>query len=420
MQYRCNLFKIFLIFFISSVFLVSCDSGGDSSSSGGTNTQTATLKGTIADVVAKEQTGTKSFLIAKLNEIFTFSKNAVAQDPEVTDLSGITVQAFDEEENLVGEGESDENGNFEFTVPCDVPLTLLFSLEGSSVELGPIVVPCPEGEEEAVLFITVDLNFDDEGGDSELDVEEEEDITLAQISCDGQAEETLDMEGESLVVEADGEACIITAGGCKLEIIAASVELTGCSTCIDTRGNSEVEIETEKFTCVSDEDGIRSVGTSTVEVELVAPEPSAMEVCDNAVDDDGDDLVDCDDPDCTEDLACPEIIVQVEGCPEEDPECMEEEAQCSSFEIESAVDGIDARGNSSVEIEGEDDDDENGEESTCSEISIVGGENSIKAVGNSEVEIEGTSCNLDPDEPLVKGNAEVEVECNGDDDDDDE
>ena len=116
MQYSSNFFRIFLIIFISAAFLVSCDGGGDDSSSGGggnANAQTSTLKGTIGDVVAKNQSGIKSLLIAKFNDIFTISKNAVAQDDPV-DLSGITVQAFDTEDNLVGEGVSDENGNFEF------------------------------------------------------------------------------------------------------------------------------------------------------------------------------------------------------------------------------------------------------------------------------------------------------------------
>jgi len=429
MKYQPNFLRLFLIFFIFTAILVSCDGGGDNSSSpsgitGTTNTQTAILKGTIADVVAKEQVSTRSFLIAKLNEMLTFSKNAIAQE-EMVDLSGITVQAFDSVNNLVGEGVSDENGNFEFEVPCDTLLTLVFILDGSSIELGGVIAPCPEGEEQgATVFITVNLNFNEDDGESEIEVEEEEDISNAQISCDG--DETVFME---VVVPIDGGGgpCIITAGGCHLEIIGANVMLTGCSTCIDTRGNSWVKIETENFLCESDVVGFRSVGNSKVEVTLVGSENGngvVEELCMNETDDDGDTFIDCDDTDCAEADNCTGEFV--ENCSDgldndvddfvdcADDDCLENqacaEAECGSLSILAVEDGVDSRGNSSVHIGGEGDD---GEESACSEVSIVGMENSIIAVGNAEVIVEGSSCILFPVETVEKGNAEVNVECNG-------
>ena len=80
----------------------------------------------------------------------------------------------------------------------------------------------------------------------------------AAINCEGQ--EGLEINQDELVVEGEGGPCIISAGGCEISVEAELVSLTGCSTCIDTRGNSSVEIETDSFECVAEDTGIRAKG----------------------------------------------------------------------------------------------------------------------------------------------------------------
>ena len=118
---------------------------------------------------------------------------------------------------------------------------------------------------DTTVFLTVSINTNDEG-ETEVEVEEEDMPESAAINCTAQ-EELLISEDVSVVAE--GGPCIIATGGCNINIENASVELLGCSTCIDTRGNSSVQINTGNFYCEAEDTGIRAVGTSGVEVEVV-------------------------------------------------------------------------------------------------------------------------------------------------------
>ena len=115
------------------------------------------------------------------------------------------------------------------------------------------------------------------------DVDEQEDVNSAKISCLGGDQQQM-VESE-INIDGEGGACVIATGNCNLEIVAATVKMMNCSTCIDTRGNSNVEIKTTEYECDAAEDGIRSVGSSEVEIDVLAaaqlvddtPIPSDME-----------------------------------------------------------------------------------------------------------------------------------------------
>lgn len=392
MQYKYRIFSILFIPILALAIAGGCGGGGSSDDGGGNiSNEMIVVEGTIADVVANAGSTDNSFFLARIFNYIKPTLNAVAQE-EMDDFSGITVVALDSNGVEVGSAVSDENGNFEIEVPCDTPISLLFTLDGSSIEIGGLNFPCPTVEETTV-FITVTLDFtengnEDDDSDSDIEIEEEDMPDTASISCQGQEE--LELSIDELIVEGEGGPCIISAGGCEISIEAGLVSLTGCSTCIDTRGNSSVEIKSEKFECIADDTGIRSVGSSSVEVEV-------------------------------------EITAMMDGTGMSSNAITQTAEEADLF-ISAGITGVDARGNSKVELEADVDDDSDMMDmmddtmmsTQTASIAILGGENSIKAVGNSEVEVEADECIIDPADPEVKGNAEVEIDCDDEDSDSDE
>jgi len=347
----------------------------------------------------------------------------------------VSVQAFNDENMLVAETIVDENGNFSIEVPCDTDLTLVFSFGGLSVETGVFNFPCPEGEDNSTLFITVSLNFENE--EVETEIEEQVGVGNAMVSCTG-GEEVVDVGEEDYDVDGGGGACIITAGDCDLKIIAGSVSLFNCSNCIDTRGNSSVITMTTKFSCTATNDGIRAVGTSTAQVligELSKMTDGTIMITENGM----------------------EMITQLQN---EDPD----------IDINAGGDGVNAKGNALVVLStivdeelsltgggsfgGDGGGDGGGDESggdcvaqggegNCGmgqgqgggngtpnegggqgsnnksfdpngNINVEGADHGIIAVSTSKVEVEGENCSFSPIPGTeTKGNAEIEVDCGG-------
>lgn len=394
-RYSCLLFFALLI----PVFVISCGSsdGGDSATGGSPSTtrDTVTIEGSISDAVADSGSAQNVFL-AEIKELFTAVQPAFAQQQQV--LEGILVEAFEGEIKL-GEDITDETGSFTITdVPCDTPLTLIFTYEGSSVTLEGISAPCPGTEDQGVIAMVVSINFEQDEAEAE-EIEDEDDIADSVVSCSTDEQE-IDMNGEEFSIDGGGNPCLVTTGNCKLDIKASNVVLTNCSTCIDTRGGSSVEIKTTQFDCVANSDGIRSVGGSSVDITVISSEMM-------------DDTVMPSDAEAMQHMGDDTVIGSGNG----------------EILIIAGEDGIDSRGNSKVELETEDHESGDDEISKFmgrhdgNHIIIEGVENGIIAVGNSEVEIESTGCEITP-EIVEKGNAEVELECNSktsqDDDSDDE
>ena len=333
---------------------------GDSSSS----REMIMVEGTIADVVANAKKSDDSYFFTSIFNFLKPTMDAIAQTDDPDDLSGITVQAIDSEGIVVGEAISDENGNFSIEVPCDEPISLLFLLDGSTIEIGGLNFPCPS-DTDTTVFITVTLDVNDEDGD--IDIDEEDPPSAAVLGCDGN--DDVDIDDEDVIIDGEGGPCIITTGNCQLSIDNTFVSLVGCSTCIDTRGDSSVDIDTASFECIADDTGIRSVGNSSVDIDVDADE----------IDDEFTDLL-----------------------------------------VEAGVVAVDARGNSDIDLDADGENDDDSQGSFESFIEILGGETSISAVGNSEVDVDADDCIIDPENIAVVGNAEVEIDCDGQDNDDDD
>lgn len=364
MKYKYRILSILFIPLLVVSIISGCGGSdgdtGDSSSS----REMIMVEGTIADVVANAKKSDDSHFFTSIFNFFKPTIDAIAQTDDSDDLSGITVQAIDSEGIVVGESVSDVNGNFSIEVPCDEPISLLFILDDSTIEIGGLNFPCPVGTDDTTVFITVTLDLTDDDGD--VDVEEEDNPSSAALSCTGN--DDLDIIDEDVIIDGEGGPCIITTGDCQLSIDNSIVSLTGCSTCIDTRGTSSVDIDTASFECVASDTGIRSVGNSSVDVDVDS----------DVFDDEFTDLL-----------------------------------------VEAGNVAVDARGNSEIDLSADDFDDmmDGTMMSSASTIEIIGGETSISAVGNSEVEVEADSCIIDPENIIVIGNAEVEIDCDGDDSD---
>lgn len=384
---RRVLYILLVPIFIMALATSSCDSGGDAENNGGVQgeiqKETVTIQGALSDVVVGSvDVKSRSKFVAFINNFIT----QIAHAQTTTVLEGILVEAFDDAtdmENPVATDTTDENGEFTLEdVPCNTPLRLVFTHEDISVTLSGVSAPCPEGDETGILTMTFSIDFMEEEANTE-DVDEQEELENAQISClNGKQEQ---MDETDVLINGNGEACIITAGNCELEIYASTVILTGCSTCIDTRGNSSVEIYTSQFECDATEDGIRSVGMSEVEIEVL----SAAQMADD-----------------TPDMA---PIVQMN----EDGSIVG--SGNGDLLITAGEDGIDVRGNTDVELSSgvlEDDDDMMilVKEGEGGYILVEGGDIGIVAVGNSKAELEGVDCDVIGD-TSSKGNAEIEIDC---------
>ncbi len=387
MMTKHKFLSIFFIPILALAIIGGCGGGGSDdgggSAGGPTSNEMIVVEGTIADVVANAVSTDNSFLLARIFNYIKPTLHAFAQEEEMDDLSGITVIATDGTDTF-GPVVTDADGNFTIELPCETALTFTFTTEDSqSIDFGEIQFPCPEvGATETTVFLTVTLDLNDDG-ETEVDVEEEEMPDSAAISCEGQ--EGLEIIQGELIVEGNGGPCIISSGGCEISVEAGLVSLTGCSNCIDTRGNSSVEIEAESFECIAEDTGIRSVGSSSVDIDV-------------------------------------EIAVIMDGTEIPTDATMQTAEEADLF-ISAGNTGVDARGNSNVELEADVDDSDMMDGTMMSSnsalIAILGGENSISAVGNSEVEVEADECILDPSDIEVKGNAEVEIDCDNTDSDED-
>ena len=422
------LVPIIVMAFVTS----SCDSGGDGDTGGAIQRDGVTIQGALSDVVvAGADSKNSSKFIAFFENIIT----KIAHAQTTTVLEGILVEAYDDAtdtENPVATDTTDENGEFTLLdVPCDTPLRLVFTHDDVSVSLAEgVIAPCPEGDETGVLTMTFSINFI-EGDGSNDDTDQQEEVDNAQISCLGGDQETM-VENE-LIVDGQGDACVIAAGNCNLEIIAASVKMFNCSTCIDTRGNSNVEIKTTEYECDATEDGIRSVGSSEVEIEVLAaaqmvddtPIPSDMEPLLQLLKDDsvigsgsgdilinaGEDGVDLRGNTKIELMAA---IFEEDGDDDGD-EGGTEDGDDADDDDDDNDDGSD--GSEDGSDDGNDDDDDDNNEFPIftrngegGNIYIEGGENGIIAVGNSEMEVEAFDCEIIPG-TTSKGNAEIEIDC---------
>jgi len=420
--------------FILALAASSCDSGGDDSG-GSTVQRDVTIQGALSEVVvAKADTGAKSKLLAFFDNLIKITKIARAQQ---TILEGISVEAFDpatdpDMENPLASDITDANGEFTLeNVPCDTPLKLVFTYEDISVTVGDgVVAPCPDGVETGVITMTFSINFSNGNGSMD-DVDEQTDPSGSQVSCIGGEQQQ--MIDDEFFVDGGGGSCIIATGNCELEIIASSVKLINCSSCVEARGSANVEIKSTDFECEASEDGIRTVGSSTVEVEVIAG-----------------DMVE----DMMDGTDVPSEMMDGTDVPSEMQELLQlitDETIAGSGNgnilIVATEDGVDLRGNTRVELEavpsedengdegnddddGEDgDDDDDGEdggeegdddddmgnpifsqEAKTANITIDGGDNGIIAVGNSEAEVSATSCDISPG-TTSNGNAEIEIDC---------
>jgi len=422
---RKFLYILLVPIFIVALATSSCDSSGDgennSGNSGTIQKDGVTIQGALSDVVvASADSKNRSKFIAFFKDIIT----KIAHAQTTTVLEGILVEAFDDTtdmDNPISSDTTDVNGEFTLLeVPCDTPLRLVFTYEDVSVSLAEgVIAPCPDGTEIGVITMTFSINFIDGDGSND-DVDEQEEVNNAKISCLGGDQQTM-VENE-LVIDGEGGACVIAAGNCNLEIIAASVKMINCSTCIDTRGNSEVEIKTTEYECDAAEDGIRSVGSSEVEIDVLAvseivddtPIPSDMEPLLQLLKDDsvigsgsGDIIINAGEDGV--DLRGNTRIELMAAVFEED-EGSDDDDNNDDGEDDGSEDGTDDSTD-----EGDDDDDNNDfpiitRNGEGGNVIIEGGENGIIAVGNSEMEVRGFDCEIIPG-TTSKGNAEIEVDC---------
>ena len=367
MKHKYRILSFLFIPLLIVSIIGGCGGSGDSGSSSSTRDMIM-VEGTIADVVANAKKSEKSHFFTSIFNFFKPTLDAIAQTDDPDDLSGITVQAIDTEGLIVGEAVSDPNGNFSIEIPCDEPVSLLFLLDDSTIEIGGLNFPCPADSAGSTVFITVTLDLNDDGGD--IEIEEENDPSAAVLGCSGN--DDVDIDDEDVIIDGEGGPCIITTGDCQLSIDNSVVSLVGCSTCIDARGDSSVDIDTASFECVADDTGIRSVGNSSVDIDVDS----------NEIDDEFTDLL-----------------------------------------IEAGIVAVDARGNSDIDLEADDEDSDDVDDSQGSFesfIEILGGETSISAVGSSDVDVDADDCIIDPEQITVIGNADVEIDCDGESIDDED
>ena len=445
---RKFLFLLMVPLFILALATSSCDSGGDDG--GGSSVQRdVTIEGSLSDVVvAKADTGAKAKFFAFIDNILKITKIARAQQ---TILEGITVEAFDpatdpDMVNPLATDTTDANGEFTLEgVPCDTPLKLVFTFEDLTVTIGDgVVAPCPDGDDTGVIIMTFSINFGN-GNGSVDDMDVQTDPSGSQVSCIGGDQQQ--MIDDEFFVDGDGGACIIAAGNCELEIVASSVKLINCSSCVEARGSANVEIQTTDFECEASEDGIRTVGSSTVDIDVIAG-----------------DMID----DMMDGEPMPTDMMDGEPMPTDMQaliQLVKDQSIVGSGNgnilIIAEEDGVDLRGNTEVELEafpsedengenGEDgNDDDNGEDGNddddddatagdddddatagdddddstgnpiftrdgeTANITIDGGDNGIIAVGNSEAEVRALSCDISPG-TTSNGNADIQVNCGPD------
>ncbi len=330
--------KLFLCFII--VLAAGC--GGGSGGSGTGSGDTVTVNGSIGGVItASSEINNKSVLYSFLTN-FSFIREALANHD---DLEGITIQVFDGD-LLVDESSSSQSGEFSLLVPCGTPLTLVFTNNGNQIEIAGVTFPCTDQNSEVSIVIT--LNFDEED-ETEFEIEEEASGNNAFFVCNG-GDELLGTEGENLIIEGNGDICLLTSGNCHLTIIGANLEFNNCEKCIDTRGSSQVRTElTGDFICNSEEDGIKSVGNSLVDIT---------------------------------------VVTSTEG---------------GGIFISSSEDGVDSRGNSTVNLNVFDE-----TESPFGQIVIDANQNALKGIGNADIELIAGLCDITGDTEL-KGNGSASI-----------
>lgn len=328
-----------VIFFVIGIY--GCGGGG-SNGSGGGGSDTVTVNGSIGEVIASgSQLSKKSFFISLLDKL-SFTRELSAADEDFGDIS---IQVFDGE-TLVDETTSNQSGEFTLVVPCDTPLTLVFNNNGSQIELGGVVFPCTDQNTEVSIVLT--LNFNDEQ-QTEFEIEEQDNGNNAFFACNG-GSQILGTEDEDLIIEGDGDNCILTRGNCDLTIIGSNVEFNNCENCIDARGTSHVHTEiTGDFNCDSSEDGIRTQGSSLVDVTVITTSESG------------------------------------------------------GIFIDSGEDGVDSRGNSMVNLKVLD-----YIEDPSGRIVIDAGENALKSIGKAIIFLNSAVCDITGDTE-IKGNSYVSV-----------
>lgn len=406
-----NIFIIF-VFIPVLVFSLIGGCGGDSDgTSDVAEPQQVTVEGTVSDMVP-ENPPEQASIIQRIRNMVRITLTAIAQENEV-----ITLQAFDQDDMLVGETVVDENGNFSIEVPCDTNLTLVFTSGDSTVEIEGIIAPCPEGEDSSTLFITVSLDFEDNTAETELEMQQS--VGSAMLGCT-EGEEVMNLGEDDFEMDGMGGACIITAGDCAFSLTAGSVSLVNCSTCIDTRGTSSVIIHTTKFECISETDGVRSVGDSTAQVliveavdldnemQMVALEEDDPDIgisSGNGVSAKGSSLV------VLSTLKFEEQVVTPSGGsggpPSGGEPPMEDDKPKCNNGLGNGPEGC-TPGNAPPNDEGP----QNRTFVPDGTINVDGVDVGVIAVGNSEVFLEGEICTLSPEPGSeTKGNAVVTLDC---------
>ena len=249
--------RLFLLLpLITSLLLigVSCGGGGGSSdSSGSSGLENGKIEGSIVEIVVKAPSN-KQIFFANLKETFTVIKKAHAQEGEFCGIEVTVVRGDD----VIAITETECDGTFilENIEPGEALLTFKI---GDFITSTPVNIPSG-----GTIEIKVKI-------DEELVEVEELNIISGPINCDegifaiGDDEIVID----ELIIEGDGESCIVSEGSCEINLIAEDIELKGCDFCIKAKDQSTVLIVADsEFECDGEGDnGIEAGDDSEVDID---------------------------------------------------------------------------------------------------------------------------------------------------------
>lgn len=240
------------------VTLIGCSSSnGDGSGSTGTTSTsgTSTIQGNVGQVTTAlapvEGQGTR---FAFLKDFLTLVPEAHAQD---AGLGGITITAMLNGTQL-DITTTDGSGNFVLEV-TDGNITLTFMTTNFNLTVDVFVPP------DSVVTLGVSLDPPED----EVEVQELAYDFHDPISCTNQndAKTFSILEGDEVVIQGEGGACIFVAGNCSLEINAKHIELRGCEACIRTSGSGAISLTTNgKIDCEASDTALSVSGNSRLEM----------------------------------------------------------------------------------------------------------------------------------------------------------
>ena len=215
---------------------LACGGGGSDGPAGG-GTTFARVEGRVTRVVAPSGARTSTVLAP-------------------AEIDGIRVEARTSGRTLASDT-TDVAGNFEleFVGPGDIDL--VFLTDDFTLELGVVALPG------SVVRIAVELR----PVQDEVIVVDPDDLA-APLRCETGLLSIID-DDLDLLVDGRGGDCLRAQGNCDVEILARSITLINCAACIRGEGNSRTTaIATAgPFLCEAAGEGIRSAGTSRVEID---------------------------------------------------------------------------------------------------------------------------------------------------------